>query len=185
MPASPAKKFLARHKALPAYQAFDEADRRRLSKRLPEPMLAILGETGWCAFDDQVIWLTDPEAWEPIGRPWLPDASTACDVLLRSSFGDMVIWGGEFFWLVLPQSMARIRQTESPDWLFGSTLQQASKRTSAARAEVGELEPNQIYTYAPALPLGGSEADSTVAREDAAVALTILSQLGSIRSMDM
>jgi len=185
------KAFRAAHKPDPAYRAFSDKDRKRLGKRLPEIMLSLLDRDGWCSYDDQLFWLCDPDDWEKAARAWLPEESTACDVLVRSSFGDLLVWDGERFWLVLPHLSQRIGQTSDPNWLFGSALGKAgvhfhgdlADETAAARKACGPLEWDQIYNYAPALALGGSAADAEIAREKGVVALSILSQLAPIEAI--
>jgi hypothetical protein len=187
------KAFRAAHKPDPAYRPFSAADRKRLGKRLPEIMLALLDRDGWCSYDDQLFWLCDPDDWEKAARAWLPEPSAACDVLVRSSFGDLLAWDGERFWLVLPHLSQRIGQTSDPNWLFASTLGRDGvhfhgdlvTETAAARKKCGPLGWDQMYNYAPALALGGSVKRSEIARESAPVALSILSQLAPVQTIDV
>jgi hypothetical protein len=192
LPSNAAKKFLARHKADASYRPFTAADRKRLGNRLPEVVRAILEKDGWSSYDKQVLWLCDPDDWQEACAPWLPEGAKSCDMLVRSSFGDMVAWDGETFWLILPHSSARIRQTADPDWLFNATFQQEAfhfndeirAETAAAAKKCGKLEWDQMYNYAPALALGGSKEESEIAKEDARVALSILHQIAPIASVD-
>jgi len=186
------KAFRRAHKAAPAYRPFTAADRKRLGGRLPEVMLNQLDRDGWCSYDNQLFWLCDPDDWEEAARAWLPDDSRACDVLVRSSFGDLLVSDGERFWLVLPHLSQRIGQTSDPNWLFASTLGRdgvhfhgdLATETAAAHKAVGPLEWDEMYNYAPALALGGSVRESEIARENAFVALSLLSQLASIDTID-
>lgn len=159
---------------------------------MPEVVCTILEQEGWSSYDKQVFWLCDPDDWQEVCAPWLPEGSSACDVLVRSSFGEMVAWDGQTFWLILPHSSARVRQTADPDWLFGATFQQDAfhfndelrRQTAAAEKKCGPLEWDQMYNYAPALALGGSKKKSEIAKEDARVALSILHQVSAIASID-
>lgn len=193
MQSKAAKSFRARHVPDKAYRPFSDEDRSRLAGRLPAPMVDLLEKDGWCSYDQQAIWLCDPDEWRETARTWLPKGSKAFDVLLRSGFGDLLAWNGKTFWLILPHELTRISQTDDPDWLFSATLkaddfhfndpvQDAMKQ---ARETCGPLTWKQMYNYAPALALGGDLEESELAVEDARVALDILSQLGEIQTVDI
>ncbi|MEA3061812.1 MAG: GAD-like domain [Sphingomonadales bacterium] len=171
---------------MPPYQPFSEHDGSAVGDRIPIPMRAILKETGWCAFDEQAFWLADPVTWERAGKGWLPAHASRCDVLLRSAFGEMIIWGGDFFWLVLPRSRVRIRQTASADWLFGSTLQQPEftfnsdvpNELKTAKAS-GILDAHEIYLAR------NDDGDSKAwARVDGVDALEQLAERGPISAVE-
>ncbi|MFA6115166.1 MAG: T6SS immunity protein Tdi1 domain-containing protein [Sphingomonas sp.] len=187
-----ARNFLSAYKPDEAYRPFTAKDRKRLGRRIPKVMREILERDGWASYNDQTIWSCDPDDWEEAARPWLPDDAKACDVLLRSSFGDLIAWDGDRFWLVMPHDQARIGQTSDPDWLFSSTLRQDDfhfndelpGETTAAREKCGPLKWNEMYNFAPALALGGKRSDAEIAKEDARVALSLLSQMAPIQSVD-
>jgi hypothetical protein len=108
-------------------------------------------------------------------------------VLGRSSFGELFVLD-EIFWLTLPHQSVSMMSTDDSDWFFGRTvtsktfmLQAELPRHRAARTEAGPLEPDQMYTYVPALALGGSEETSNVERVKAIEQLVILSQMAEIR----
>jgi hypothetical protein len=193
MPSAAAQAFMDAHWPDPAHRPFTDEDRARLSARLPAPMLDLLEANGWCSYDGQVIWLCDPDEWMPIGRAWLPDRSRVTEVVVRSAFGDMIVWDGEKFWLVLANELTRITQTSDPDFLFGRNFldpefhfgDELARETAEARAELGDLEWTQMFNFAPALALGGTRSDAQLAREDARVALDILHQLGPIQSIEI
>ncbi|MEA3018006.1 MAG: hypothetical protein QOI38_2728 [Sphingomonadales bacterium] len=191
MPSTDAKAFRARHKADASYRPFTDADRERLGDRLPTVMREILEQDGWSSYDDQAMWLCDPDDWKKACRPWLPDESRACDVLARSSFGDLLAWGGDKFWLVMPHSSTRIAQTADPRWLFGETLQrddfyfndEIPADTAAARKACGPLGWQQMYDYDPPLANGGSREKSRIGRRDARKALRALAKLAPVQSV--
>jgi hypothetical protein len=189
----PAREFVSGHKLDEAYRPFTAADRKRLGKRIPKPMREILERDGWASYDGQALWLCDPADWEDAAKPWLPEDAIACDVLVRSAFGDLLVWDGDRYWLVMPHDSARIGDTSDAEWLFEATLQdkgfhfndpETLEETTAARNQCGPLEWDEMYNYAPALAIGGDRKESEIAREDARVALTILSQLAPIASSD-
>lgn len=184
------KSFEERYRADTPYREFSDDDFKRLGKEVPEIMLELASKHGWCSFNHQELWLCDPEDWKGVAKPWLPSGDG--NLLVRTAFGEMVISTGNEFWLVLPHSAMRIHLSDDPNWVFGVTLArpgyedlaELAASVEAARAKVGELEPEQIYTYAPAIALGGSRESSKIAKEDMKVALSILHQLAPIRALD-
>ena len=176
-------------KAFPSgvrYREYTQADDDRLAGRIPDVMRMILQKDGWCSYREQIFWICDPDDWTPAARAWLPESPSA-QVLGRSSFGDLFILD-KTFWLTLPHQSAAIMSTGNSNWFFGRTatsktfmLQSGLRQHRAAQAGAGPLEWDEMYTYVPALALGGSEKTSKVERVKAREQLVILSQLAPIR----
>jgi len=135
---------------------------------------------------ETIFWMCDPDDWTPSARAWLPE-SPSPQVLGRSAFGDLFVLD-EGIWVPLPHQSAILRSVSDLNWFFGETLtsktgmlQRELPQLRAARAAAGPLEWDEMYTYVPALALGGSEKTSKVERAKAREQLVILSQLAPIR----
>jgi len=168
------------------YREYTQADDDRLAGRIPEVMRMILRKDGWCSYRDQIFWTCDPDDWTPAARAWFPKSQSP-QVLGRSSFGDLFVLD-EDFWLTLPHQSVIMMSTDDSNWFFGRTvtsktfmLQTELSEHRAARAKAGPLEWDEMYTYVPALALGGSVKTSKVERVKAREQLVILSQLAPIR----
>lgn len=171
-----------------SYAPFSDADRARLAGRLPGVALDILTRAGWCSYRDQVLWLCDPEHWEPAARAWLPDEPTL-DVVARTSFGDLVYWDGGMYWYLDPNEAMAIMMVPDADWVFSDSLTAKDfapsthlpSRTAAAREQAGALASDEMYLYVPALALGGSPEGSKIERGKAIEAHAMLAKLAPLR----
>jgi hypothetical protein len=170
------------------YRDFDDADEKRLADRLPEAMRDILRADGWCSYKDQVLWLCDPDDWKTAARAWF-DGAPAAQVLARTGFGDLVVWDGEIIWFVLVHEATAMSTVDDGDWFFSKTITARDlaprsylpKRVRAAREAAGPLAWDEMYTYEPALALGGDPETSRVQRVKAREALVMLAGLAPIQ----
>lgn len=169
------------------YREYSAADEERLAPRVPEVMRAILRKEGWCSYKNQGLWLCDPDDWQPATRAWFPD-EPAAQLLARSAFGDMFVLAGTF-WLGLPHESVIMQSVDDPNWFFGCTITAKGFTTQsdlppkvhAASKAAGSLQWDEMYTYVPALALGGREKTSKIERVKAREQLVLLSQLAPIR----
>ncbi len=170
------------------YRAFTEADRERLHTRLPPACMALLERDGWCSYKDQVLWSCDPDDWRAAVKAWLPDRVRA-EAVLRTSFGDLMVWDGEMFWYVMVHDAIVASTVDDDAWFLSHTLTAKDfapqthlpGRTRRAREVAGELAPDEMYAYVPALAAGGSEAGSRVVRVAALEQLVLLAGLTDIQ----
>ena len=168
------------------YREYTKSDDKRLAGRIPEVMRMILQKDGSCSYREQIFWMCDPDHWAPAARAWFPK-SQAPQVLGRSSFGELFVLD-EIFWLTLPHQSVIIKEVHDRNWFFGCTLTSKTfmlktelGRHRATRKKAGLLEWDEMYTYVPALALGGSAKTSKVERVKAREQLVMLSQLAEIR----
>jgi hypothetical protein len=169
------------------YRVFTADDDERLCGRIPEPMRKLLRQDGWCSYAEQTFWLCDPDDWIPAIKAWLPESGAW--VIGRSSFGDQLAWDGTWFLWVLVHDFLAMRLIDDPEWLFSRTLtseefslrRDMPGRTRLACRTAGCLEWDEIYTYIPALALGGSAETSRVERVKALPALGIMAALAPVR----
>jgi hypothetical protein len=197
----PSKKDLSQaveafRKAFPpdeSYRSFKAIDAKRLGERLP-PALRLLAEgDGWASYADQSLWLCDPDEWNGVASPWMEEGAETADVVMRSGFGDLVVWDGAVFWLVMPHESARMRYALRDDFLLRYSLPKPEtyfqlelpERMARGRKEAGPLKHDTIYTFVPALALGGDEKKSKVETAKAREGLSILAQLAPVETMGL
>jgi hypothetical protein len=169
------------------YRDYTESDEKRLAKRIPDIARTILKEDGWCSYNGQVFWLCDPDDWKEPVRAWFPKERSAV-ALARTAFGDLFVTSGSTFFQAYPHHSQMMPGTKDPGWFFGRTItaktfmtvSEIPAKVRAARKAAGPLEWDEMYTYVPALALGGNEKKSKIERVKARERLVILSQLRSI-----
>lgn len=169
------------------YRPFDIDDQKKLADRIPKVMLEILKNDGWCSYKDQILWLCDPDDWQPAAQAWCTWAPNA-QVVARTGFGDLFIWDGEMFWFCQVHESLCMRTVGNSDWFFSRMLTSHDfapqthlpVRIRKAKELAGPLNWNEMYTYVPALALGGSEESSRIERVKAIEALTMLAELAPV-----
>ena len=170
------------------YRPFEADDQKRLADRIPKVMQEILDNDGWCSYKDQVLWLCDPDDWQVVTQAWCTWSPSA-QVVARTGFGDLFIWDGEMYCYFLVHEFLYMRTVDDPDWFFSRMLTSHDfapqthlpSRVQAAKEVAGPLACDEMYTYVPALALGGSEESSRIERVKALEALTMLATLAPIR----
>lgn len=164
---------------------FEPADEKRLDKRLPEPLLELLRHDGWASYASQLLWTCDPDEWNRAVSPWFP--SKRCEVFMRTAFGHFFLWDGEYCWFADAPEASTVFAVEGLDWFLGQYLNPAFLKelgivadTKRGRKEAGDLAPDEIYMWTPALAMGGSRSDSSLEKAKAIPALAILAELTPI-----
>jgi hypothetical protein len=172
------------------YREYSAADDVRLAGRIPEVMREILRKEGWCSYKEQVLWICDPDDWQAAARIWLPGAPAA-QVYARTGFGDLFVWDGELFWFVTVHESSALQSVDDADWFFSQSLTAKGfatqtylpDRVRAARKTAGPLGWDEMYTYVPALALGGDPVSSRIERVKALESLAMLASLAPIRRL--
>jgi hypothetical protein len=181
--------FTKRFRAGTRYREYTASDDERLKGRIPAAVRLLLQRDGFSSYRDQIFWLCDPDDWTAVPPAWFPDVPNA-QVLARSSFGDLFVFG-ESMWMAMVHEAGTMPSARDPSWFFAETvtskgmfiLDDIPKMTKAARQAAGSLAWNEIYTYVPALALGGNRETSAIERVKAPEQLVILSQLAPIKRM--
>ena len=193
MPSSAAKTairdFHKGHGDARVYRPWGDADAKRLGARLHPELRALAEEDGWASYDRDALWHCDPDDWDGVADRWMAEETKQKDVLFRSGFGDLLVWDGTYVWLVRPHLSARMRLARRIDFLIGFAFQDPDfflnrdlpAMMARAREKGGRLAPDEIYTFVPALALGGSEERSRIVKAKAKEALDILAQLSPVQ----
>jgi hypothetical protein len=143
------------------YRKYGKADDTRLADRIPGVMREILQTNGWCSYKEQVLWICDPDDWQAAGRAWF--------AMVHESIVMGTVDDADWFYSRTLTAKDFAPQTYLPD------------RIGVARKATGPLQWDEMYTYVPALALGGSPTSSRIERVKALEALTLLAGLAPIQ----
>ena len=168
---------------------------------LPDQLLEYWQEHGWCGYADGLFWTVDPQEYEPVLQAWIGDTpfmeTDAYHVIARSAFGELYLWGertGESLRIFAPgtyylpneaifkgnelefglRAFFSVRDREENDFaeLFNPTL-----------AKLGQLMPDEMYGFVPALALGGVANLSRLKKVKADEHQVFLAQLAPLDEM--
>ena len=168
------------------YRPFADRDRERLECRLPAAALGLLKQDGFAHYKRQSLWTCDPDTMTSVRECWL-DAFPKAEIFMRTAFGDLVFWDGEYVWTALTH-VGAIMFGGEPSWFIGKMLASAPLRqsmgipgfTDKARKACGPIEADEVYIWVPELALGGTSKTSAIKIGKLDVALDILSQIQPI-----
>ena len=161
------------------YKSYQEGDDNRLKGQIPDVMRRLLQKEGWCSYKNQSLWICDPDDWKECADLYSQIVPGAL-VLARSAYGDLFIWDGKLFWYVMVHEALVMWTMDDEDWFFSQIItkkQFLPRSVSKAQKLCGKLESDEMYTYVPALALGGSEKTSTVEKVKAKEGIAILASL--------
>ena len=160
------------------YRAYQEVDAQRLGGQIPGVMLKLLQQEGWCSYLGQALWLCDPDDWKVVAGLYT-DVVPAARVIARTAFGELFLWDGEIFWYLMAHDAVVMWTMDDPEWFFSQVITSSEYRPGpieAAQARCGRLDWDEMYTFVPALALGGSGDPSTIEKVKAREGLAILAQ---------
>jgi hypothetical protein len=171
-------------------ETYGRPDNKTL-RQMPPALRALVTKDGWASYRSGQLWTCDPKIWD--AQAWLENRNEPSKVWVRTGFGDMYPWDGTFFWQVLPHLSACMHMTFADHWLLGHGLIQPdvhatkglTKPMARALKVAGKLEPDEMYNYAPALALGGSEKSSKIVRVKARECLELLRQLSPVKTFTL
>ena len=166
---------------------------------LPEQLLELWAEHGWCGYGEGIFWLVNPQEYEGVLANWLDNSelkeSDTYHVIARRAFGDLYLWGKRtgpslcIFSNVsrythdpverLPQAMNRAFQafllSLDREYLDFDDL------FEAARKKLGNLNHDEIYGFTPTLLFGGRPNLDHIEKLKATEHLTFLSQVEKLQ----
>ena len=167
-------------------------------------------EFGFCSFKDGLFWIVNPTEYAGILELWFEQASITSDeqlsVIARSAFGHLYIWGensgykykidpGNSLVIELKGSKQQIAEngpTESLQDFFYSTDpdyvdlkdERGTPLFSAAINKFGPLTTDDMFTFEPALFLGGQQTLNSIAKVNIFIQLEILAKMATPTVMD-
>jgi hypothetical protein len=135
--------------------------------RLPDYVLDIWKNYGLCSYSDGFIFLTSPEPFNKILEIYF-GKNHSYTVFCHTSFGDLLIWDTQSPSVISldVHSGQGVRMVADGDidafFTFGINNDRFYKIHRydlhlKAVEKFGQLEPDQVFAFVPALALGGSE----------------------------
>jgi hypothetical protein len=153
-----------------------------LGNRAPVALVEFWRKHGWCTYLQGLIRTVNPDDYSDVLSSWQLHSDAL--VFAQSAFGDLVCIQDDRIRIVFVHTAtgltSKLRYAEFlasqffPDdvngFFFGQLYQQAIERS-------GRLTSNEIFTFEPALALGGTADVSHITRAQLKPALALLSQL--------
>ena len=155
----------------------------RFSGLLPDPLLQIWNEVGWCSFANGFLWLVNPDDFSEMLADWAPPKDA--QVVLRTAFGDMIYWATSAFHLVDVDYGEHSTLTVNVEVLFdyvlcpGDLLEKVLDEPIFKQAlpRLGPPAEDECYGYVPAIGLGGTHDPANLKKVKLREHLSILAQL--------
>ncbi|HIH2748338.1 DUF1851 domain-containing protein [Burkholderia aenigmatica] len=176
----------------------------RFANRLPDRLLKYWEQEGWGGYADGLFWIVNPDKYQDILNIWLKgtifEEADNYHVIARTAFGKLYAWGektGPSLTVSCPtHSLIALEKDmkgplKNPDFrvqtFFGAKtrsecdFKDESKQPLFKRAvgKLGQLEPNEMYGFEPALIAGGQMNLDHLKKVDLDVHLTMLRQLAA------
>ncbi|MGC4067421.1 MAG: DUF1851 domain-containing protein [Polyangiaceae bacterium] len=153
-----------------------------LSKLAPEPLMRFWKTYGWCTYLGGLIRTVNPNDYLDVLSDWQLEPGSM--VFARSAFGDLVCLIGDQLRIIFvhtatclnsilryPEFLATQFYPDDIDgFFFGPLYREAVER-------FGRPAPDEIFTFEPALALGGQADVKHVVRVKLKPALALLAQL--------
>jgi hypothetical protein len=152
--------------------------------RLPNSLLELWQQSGWCSYAKGLIWIVNPSAFAETLSEWV-EASDNALVFARTAFADMFLWRNHRVEFLSTQYAWFAELTDDVSRLFESLLCEdrvlnnllIRNFTVKATKKLGPLAPDECYGFEPVLALGGSGKIDTVQKVKLVEYLSMLSQV--------
>jgi HEAT repeat protein len=160
----------------------------KYADRLPEPILQLWREEGWCAYSDGLIWFVNPDDYAQTAETFLKFFRNGkAIVFARNGFGDLYIWFDNAvcqycIHLGLEGRAANdinefVNTIMTDDeWLANSLNIVLFKE---AIKKLGGLTHHDCFTFVHTLPTGGEETIENIAKANHLEQLAVMIPLGS------
>lgn len=171
--------------------------------KLPSRLLKYWKEYGFTGFSDGLFWIVNPNDYQDILNKWLQKTPMAerdsYYVIARSAFGELYIWGSKSRSVtilnphlnnILPGDFSHTPlEAETIDKAIGVFFMAKSKKATDYRdkndkllfdrclKKYGPLAHDEMYTFSPALALGGSADIKNIKKEKIHEQLSMLCDL--------
>lgn len=156
------------------------------SGKVPETLIEEWRERGWCCFAQGVLWTVNPDEYAEVITEFLPDSHESgrtTVVFARSAFGDLLIGrDGRAMDLSVHYGRCVDLAWEVDRFLRRLDRGYVSKALDGRLAMVaikqfGPLSPDEMFTFEPALALGGAAEMKYVKKVKMFPQLSFLAQL--------
>lgn len=171
---------------------------------VPELLLEVWRTFGFSGFQDGLVWLCDPEVWQPTVDVWTAGLSLASGpdewlAVSRTAFGQLSLWGRRTGmslkvvphrgWIAVDDCSSEMGTSEQRDIQVEASLTTLNSKYADVEGDDGkplfkrllkELGPvgvDTMYGFVPAPALGGSMVPRSAEILDAAAYLKLLSEV--------
>jgi len=161
----------------------DEAFLSSYRDRLPTTLIAEWQISGFSGFANGFIWLTNPDEMEYAVAEW--DLDLRSLIFGRTAFGDLFLWDGESVRCLFVHDNAVEWLTDDLKMFFEYSLCDDAFLEEVLRFSMfqqgvemlGPVTSGEMYTFVPALVLGGESDAAHLQKVKMREQLLILSQL--------
>jgi len=177
------QKFEKKHGPAKSCQSVTPQDLETYKGKLPDDLLSLWKESGWCSYADGLLWTINPAEYSAIVKEWIGDDSLLAFV--RTAFGSLLLWNGEQarFLDVLSGDVSNLFTTM--DFNFNGSLSDDKYLDAVIRRDVfvealprlGPPARDECYAFVPALPLGGPGTADTLQKVKLREHMSLLLQL--------
>lgn len=190
----------------------DESIFLKYQDKLPSQLMTYWKEYGFCSFKDGLFSIVNPDEYRSSMIEWIHKTEAfnqdRYHVIARSGFGDLFLWGekegakyiieakdGRIF--MEEGDADRISKNKADEAIQGffaildpeevDILDLSTDRAIFAQAvkKFGPLEADEMFTFEPALFLGGSQKLENVNKVNVFIQLEILAKMGTPEIMDL
>ena len=180
--------------------------------KLPSRLLEYWQHYGFCGFNDGYFWLVNPADYAESLAEWLTDSGVPNDdqyyVIARSAYGELYVWSQKhgikykidvsLGWIIQKESesenIANGKENDVLMFFFGmkgmfpDQLEKEDEHDKPlferCKKQFGPLNYDEMYTFEPALFLGGEALISNMNKVDIFVQLSILASFGHRELLD-
>ena len=180
--------------------------------RLPKRLLEYWQEYGFCGFKDGLFWIVNPDDYQDSMTTWLKGTGVleldTFHVFARTGFGSLYLWGektGQSWRVDIRDAQIFHRKNYEKEIENGKTsdlimaffsitdsytvdLEDIKTEKSIfeqALKKFGPLEEDEMFTFEPALFLGGEQTFKTVNKVNFFIQSDILASMGQREIMDI
>ena len=184
------ERFLQTYEPEGDCETVDAVSMSTYESRLPDELLEMWRTLGWCAFAGGLLWFTNPADYETVMMEWFTNRKPLPLVFGRTAFGDLFLWHEQHVDYLYVHLGHLATMTPRIDLFINHSLtnddylEEIVGRSffEKVKRRLGAISQDEMYTFEPALALGGSGAADTVAIVKINEQLSILAQLtGGIR----
>lgn len=179
---------------------------------LPHRLLEYWQEYGFCGFKNGLFWIVNPEEYKESMECWINGTEVqnfdTFHVIARTGFGSMLLWGkktghswridiidGQIFFKRNDEkriqnegenaSLMGFFGVISPENVDLEDVDTNESIFEQAVAKFGPLEADEMFTFEPALFLGGEQTIKTVNKVNFFIQSEILASMGQREIMDI
>lgn len=178
------EKFERKHGPAKSCQGVTPQDLETYKGKLPDDLLSLWTESGWCSYGDGLLWTTNPAEYSEIVKEWIKDGDSLL-AFVRTAFGSLLLWDGNQtrFLDVLSGDVSNLFITM--DFNFNGGLCDDNYLNAVIRQDIfrealprlGPPARDECYAFVPALPLGGPGTADTLQKVKLREHLHLLLQL--------